>query len=190
MNLIRNTIATLCFIIFLTPVVISNETEYVTQETYAGAGVTKELIDICKEVKDTDIEVEQLDIPIAAVPIEESIVEEITYESEPEYIQINSTAFCDSVLADGTDPHYGVLAGKREWLGKSVELYDLEYNYIGYFTFHDIGYGRPTGYGESELLDGRSLGDIETGEVIDIWLSSEYECERYGRKDIYMVWVE
>lgn len=185
MKKFKSIIVVLCCVLALT------STEKITYETNTQlvAGVTSRTIDICNE-KVPIIEVESIELPVVAYPLEEPIVEEIIYDQEPEYIQINSTAFCDDILADNTYPHYGVLAGKREWLGKSVELYDLEYNYIGYFTFHDVGYGRPTGYGDSELLDDRSLGDIETGEVIDIWLPSEYECEKYGRKDIYMVWTE
>ena len=183
MKKFKSIIGVLCCVLALT------STEKITYETNTQlvAGVTSRTIDICNEEVPM-IEIESIELPVVAYPLEEPIVEEITYE--PEYVRINSTAFCDDILADGTDPHYGVLAGKREWLGKSVELYDIEYNYIGYFTFHDVGYGRSTGYGESKLIPGRSLGDIETGDVIDIWLSSEYECEMYGRKDIYMVWVE
>lgn len=138
------------------------------------AGVTSEIVNIWNTEEE--------------VSVVEEVVEIVT--DSPQYIQIESTAFCDQVLCDGTNPHYGVLAGKREWLGKSVELYDMDYNYMGCFTFHDVGYGRSVGYGSSKLLKGKCLGNIETGDCIDIWLPTESKCNAYGRQDVYMVWTD
>lgn len=127
--------------------------------------------------------------------VEENDVPEVsaTYEEEPQkdYIKINSTAYYNkynAYCADGTWPKPGVLAGKTEWIGKSVELYDSEYNYMGDYTFHDVGYGKSVGYGRSVLHKGEALGDIEAGVTIDIFMNTLTECQSYGRKEIYLVW--
>lgn len=133
-----------------------------------------------------------IDVPSDEPTVEENDIPEVaaSYE-EPEYIKINSTGYYNKYnanCADGTWPTPGVLAGKREWIGKSVDLYDSGYNHMGTYTFHDVGYGRSIGYGSSKLKKGYCLGDIEAGATIDIFFSTESECNSYGRRDIYMVW--
>ena len=111
-------------------------------------------------------------------------------QNEPEFIEVDSTAYYNKYnhkCADGTNPYYGVLAGKIEWLGKEVELYNSNKEYIGDFTFHDTGYGQSTGYGNSKILEGKCLGTIETGECIDIFMSTYEQCINYGRKKVYIV---
>lgn len=113
-------------------------------------------------------------------------------KSDKQFISVDSTAYYNSnnsYCADGAWPTPGVLAGKREWLGKSVKLYDKNKKYMGTYTFHDVGYGQSTGYGKSRLLKGRSLGTIETGECIDIFFNTYNECINYGRRRVYMVWI-
>lgn len=115
------------------------------QDNAHAAGVTSVLIRTLKE-------------PIPE-PEEVEVVEEVE-----EYILIESTAYYDKYnrrCADGTKPHVGVLAGKKEWLGKSVELYDLNMNYLGEYVFHDVGYGQSTGFGKSVLVRGKTIGTIE-----------------------------
>ena len=75
-----------------------------------------------------------------------------------------------------------------EWRGRKAELYDLEYNYLGEYVFNDVGYGKPTGIGKSRLLKGKSIGDIEAGKCIDIYMNTYNECMNYGRRNLYMVW--
>lgn len=135
---------------------------------------------IQRELTKVEIGIELMDIP--RVSSTEKVPE------TPEYIPVKATAFCDSVLADGTEPMHGVLAGKREWLGRSVELYDSDYNYLGLFIFHDVGYGRSLGYGESEFYGREHMGTIEAGLTIDIWMENVGLCYDWGIKDIYMVW--
>ena len=138
------------------------------------------------EVPSDEPTVEDNDIPEVAASCEK---EETA--PEPEYIKINSTGYWNKYnahCADGTWPTPGVLAGKREWIGKSVDLYDMNYNHMGTYTFHDVGYGRSIGWGNSKLKDGEYLGDIEAGVTIDIFFSTESECNSYGRRDVYMVW--
>ena len=138
------------------------------------------------EVPSYEPTVEDNDIPEVSASCENEKI-----EPEPEYIKVNSTGYWNKYnahCADGTWPTPGVLAGKREWIGKSVDLYDIDHNYIGTYTFHDVGYGRSIGYGNSKLKEGECLGDIEAGLTIDIFFSTESECNSYGRRDVYMVW--
>ena len=124
--------------------------------------------------------------PIA--PTESVIVE------EPNYINVEATAYYNKhnrLCADGSEPKADyTLAGKREWLGKVVELYDEDYNYLGTYTFTDVGYGKATGVGESTLKKGKTLGDIECGNTIDIYMDTYSECVSWGRQEIYMIWKE
>ena len=104
------------------------------------------------EVPSDEPTVEDNDIPEVAASCEK---EETA--PEPEYIKINSTGYWNKYnahCADGTWPTPGVLAGKREWIGKSVDLYDMNYNHMGTYTFHDVGYGRSIGWGNSKLKAG------------------------------------
>ena len=114
-------------------------------------------------------------------------------KSDKRFISVDSTAYYNSnnsYCADGTWPVPGVLAGKREWLGRSVKLYDKNKKCMGTYTFHDVGYGQSTGYGKSRLLKGKMLGTIETGECIDIFFNTYNECINYGRRRVYMVGID
>lgn len=126
------------------------------------------------------------------IEILEEEKEVIECAEEKEYILIDSTAYYNKYnrkCSDGTYPKANhTLAGMIEWRGRKVDLYDLEYNYIGEYTFNDVGYGKPTGIGKSRLLKGKSIGDIEAGKCIDIYMNTYNECMNYGRRDLYMVW--
>lgn len=122
---------------------------------------------------------------------EKDIVEEAYDEPQIEYVEVESTAYYgDPLGADGTILRPGHLAGMREWMGKTIDLYDDGYNYMGEYTFHDVGYGQSTGWGGSSLLRGKSVGTIEDGECIDIYMNTYSECIKYGRRTVYMVWKE
>lgn len=140
---------------------------------------------VIEEIINKNIDVVNVEVDTVTAPDPEK-------EPEPTYIEVGSTAYCDPVdkpLASGEYPRAGhTLAGKREWMGLEADLYDSEMNYMGTYRFEDVGYGRSTGYGDSELFPGRNLGDIETGDTIDIWFGTEMECLEYGRKRVYMVW--
>lgn len=103
---------------------------------------------------------------------------------------VEATAFNDSHLCDGTKPKKNcTLAGKREWLGMTAMLWTVGEGgvpdeFLGYYEFHDVGYGQSTGYGSSKLIKGKSLGTIETGECIDIWMPTEADCEKWGRRKL------
>lgn len=144
------------------------------------AGITNILISKASEYyNNADIIEEELDI-IGCI------------EEEKEYIKLNSTAYYNKYnnkCSDGTYPKANhTLAGPISWRGKEVELYDKDKNYIGDYTFNDVGYGKSIGYGNSKLLKGKPLGDIEAGKCIDIFFDTKNECFEYGRRDIYIVW--
>lgn len=64
------------------------------------------------------------------------------------------------------------IAGAREWLGCTCALYDEDKQFLGYYEFKDIGYGRD--------------GDIERGETVDLYLASESDCNDLGRRTMYI----
>jgi len=102
--------------------------------------------------------------------------------------EVDSTAFHDKHLCDGTTPRENfTLAGKQEWIGMTAMLWTVGEDgapdeFLGYYEFHDVGYGQSTGYGSSKFIKGKSLGTIETGECIDIWMPTEADCEKWGRR--------
>ena len=104
---------------------------------------------------------------------------------------MEATAYYDSyghgVGADGRKlvPDLTV-AGRPEDLGKTAAVYDMDYNLIGLYEFRDTGYGQPTGKGKSKILPGRSVGTIEAGQCIDIYMTTYAQCKAFGRKTVYV----
>lgn len=83
------------------------------------------------------------------------------------------------------------LAGKVEWLGKSANLYNCNADgtigsFIGTYRFDDTGYGQETGDGTSKILNDKTIGTIENGTCVDIYMDTYDECRNYGRHDIYI----
>lgn len=81
-----------------------------------------------------------------------------------------ATAYClNGTTATGTQTREGVAAGKREWFGKTVRVYQNNGgepgDLIGQYTIEDTG-GKP----------------IKTGSVIDIWMPTRDQCMAFGRK--------
>ena len=110
-------------------------------------------------------------------------------------IMVESTAYYDKYNhghgATGEKLIEGLtLAGKKEWLGMSAALYDMNMNYLGTYQFSDVGYGQSSGYGSSKLLKGRSIGTIENGTCIDIYFDTYADCMAWGRKNVYMKLIE
>ena len=144
----------------------------------------------------TEIITEEVEIEDNSETLEDKCVENVdvveTVSTSDNLIKIQATAYHDAKTADGTKPHYGVLAGKREWLGKRCRLYDEDKNLIGEFEFHDVGYGRPTGEGKTsfECQSGKSKGTIETGKTIDIYMDSISEAFKWGNRTVYMEWID
>lgn len=104
---------------------------------------------------------------------------------------VDSTAYYDAYGyghgADGRPLVEGLtIAGKKEWLGKTAILYDMDYRMIGIYEFRDTGYGQPTGKGQSQILKGRTIGTIENGTCVDVYFSSYAKCKEWGRRKVYL----
>ncbi|MBQ0089299.1 MAG: hypothetical protein KBT27_08200 [Prevotellaceae bacterium] len=77
-----------------------------------------------------------------------------------------------SVTASGEHVREGIVAGKREWMGKVAVLYDLNMNLIGYYEFLDTGAGIDT--------DGDGKGDsIKNGKSIDVYRDTLERCKEW-----------
>lgn len=77
-----------------------------------------------------------------------------------------------SVTASGESVREGIVAGKREWLGKLAVLYDMDMNFIGIYEFKDTGAGIDT--------DGDGKGDsIKNGKSIDIYRDTLSGCKEW-----------
>lgn len=93
-------------------------------------------------------------------------------EPEPVYHSMIATAYClTGSTATGTTPRAGIAASKKEWFGKTVNVYWNDGGkpgaLIGTYTVEDTG-GAP----------------IRNGSVIDIWLPTEEECFEFGRRSV------
>lgn len=126
------------------------------------------------------------------------ISEDFVTEENP-FVQVESTAYWNEYsrpCANTKQPQAGLtLAGKVEWLGKSCYLF--AYNEdgtvgecLGYYEFHDTGYGQESGEGESKILSGKTVGTIENGTCIDVFMNTKDECVDYGRKNVFILFVE
>lgn len=89
--------------------------------------------------------------------------------SEPQ--KIRCTCYCEhGVTCTGEKTRYGIVAGKKEWLGYVAEINRMNDDgsvgeFIGYFEFCDTGAGMDS--------DGDGKGDtIKNGTSIDIWVES------------------
>ena len=119
--------------------------------------------------------------------------------SENPFVGVESTAYWNQYnrpCANTQMPQANLtLAGKIAWLGKSCYLFKCNDDgsvgeCIGYYEFHDTGYGQESGVGESVILSGRTVGTIENGTCIDIFMDTESECRNYGRQNVYILFVE
>ena len=78
------------------------------------------------------------------------------------------------------------IAGRKEDIGKTAVIYDLDFNLIGIYEFRDIGYGQATGRGTSKVRKGMTVGTIENGSCVDIYFGSLLECRAFGRQKVLM----
>lgn len=84
----------------------------------------------------------------------------------------------DTETASGVKPYKWMLAGKREWIGKSCEMWSekgsLKEAYLGVHEFTDTGAGIDT--------DGDGIGDsIRDGLSIDLYMDSKEDAEEWNR---------
>jgi hypothetical protein len=93
------------------------------------------------------------------------------------------TADEGAVCSSGIKPHYGVIAGAKEWGGMVACLYTFKYvdgkpvpdEFIGFFEVLDTGNGIDTdsdGIGDS-IKNGQSIDVyVETGNAAEEWIAT------------------
>ena len=123
---------------------------------------------------------------------------ETSSTSKGSMIKVESTAYAEyssSHSASGRRLIEGYsIAGKVSWLGRKCYIYlcnsdDSVGRCLGLYSFDDTGYGQSTGYGNSKILKGRSIGTIENGTCIDFYMNSESSCDRWGRRNVYLKFI-
>lgn len=115
-------------------------------------------------------------------------LEEVKGDPFKEPVKIRCTCYCEKgKTATGKKTRYGIVAGKKEWLGYTLEINAVKEDgsmgeLIGLFEFQDTGAGMDT--------DGDGKGDsIINGQSIDVCvgsLSDAYEWRDTYGDYIYM----
>jgi len=101
---------------------------------------------------------------------------------------VDATGYCcGSIGSRGDKLEVGYCAYRPEDYGEVVAIYeahDHEGDYkigefIGYLEIKDTGYGKPTGYGQSDIIEGKTVGTIESGKQIDVYFPTYQECKKF-----------
>lgn len=107
----------------------------------------------------------------------------------PEPTRIRCTCYTDNgTTASGAQTREGVIAGKREWLGKCAVLYHINEDgsigdLIGIYEFLDTGSGIDT--------DGDGKGDsIKKGLSVDVWCPSMDAAREWIREHGDYVFIQ
>lgn len=107
--------------------------------------------------------------------------------SDGEIHKVSCTAYVDDQTATGKRPVEGVtIAGPRAWIGCTCALYTEDMEFVGFYEFSDVGYGKETDHGDSQLRKGEHLGTIESGEWIDMYFDTEAAMEAWGKRTVYI----
>lgn len=108
-------------------------------------------------------------------------IEPVTGDPFEEVVKIRCTCYCEhGITASGQKTRYGIVAGKKDWLGCVATLYQINEDgsigeFIGQFEFKDTGAGMDT--------DGDGKGDsIKNGQSIDVWINSLPEAYKWRDK--------
>lgn len=119
--------------------------------------------------------------------------------TEAPMLLVSSTAYYDEYNRHSASMRELIeghsIAGKVSWLNRSVNIYKCNSDgtvgeFMGTYTFDDTGYGAESGVGESKILEGRTVGAIENGTCIDFFFDTEAECVDYGRRNIYIQFID
>ena len=119
--------------------------------------------------------------------------------TEAPMLLVSSTAYYDEYNRHSASMRELIeghsIAGKVSWLNRSVNIYKCNSDgtvgeFMGTYTFDDTGYGAESGVGESKILEGRTVGTIENGTCIDFFFDTEAECVDYGRRNIYIQFID
>ena len=106
--------------------------------------------------------------------------------------KVRATCYCHAgITASGQYTREGIIAAKREWMGKAVALYSCSEGdelgeFIGYFEILDTGLGIDT--------DGDGKGDsITRGKSIDIYKYTLDDCKAFVKEHgdyVYMKLID
>lgn len=119
--------------------------------------------------------------------------------TEAPMLLVSSTAYYDEYNRHSASMRELIeghsIACKVSWLNRSVNIYKCNSDgtvgdFIGTYTFDDTGYGAESGIGESKILEGRTVGTIENGTCIDFFFDTEAECVDYGRRNVYIQFID
>lgn len=119
--------------------------------------------------------------------------------TEAPMLLVSSTAYYDEYNRHSASMRELIeghsIAGKVSWLNRSVNIYKCNSDgtvgdFIGTHTFDDTGYGAESGIGESKILEDRTVGTIENGTCIDFFFDTEAECVDYGRRNVYIQFID
>lgn len=88
---------------------------------------------------------------------------------QPELLSVHATAYCvTGTMASGQQTRSGVCAGKREWLGKQILIFQkLPGGEIGEYI------------GSYECLDTGGTPGLNNGTVVDIWCPDLEGCQEF-----------
>lgn len=102
-----------------------------------------------------------------------------------EPVKIRATCYCDEGLTtSGSQTRPGIIASKKEYLGYVVCINAVNEDgsvgeFIGFYEVLDTGYGIETGIGQSNVKPDKTLGSLETGESIDIYMPTLHQAEEW-----------
>lgn len=102
--------------------------------------------------------------------------------------RVRCTCYIDrGTTASGQQTRPGIIAGRREWIGKVAALYRIEDGqigeFLGYYEFLDTGAGMDT--------DGDGRGDtIREGYSVDVWQPSMEEARKWIRENGDFVFMQ
>lgn len=98
----------------------------------------------------------------------------------PDAIEMEATAYCYGTLrCDGGPVREGICAAAPKYYGKTAIVFEKKADgdlgeFLGYF----------------EVLDTGGDERIQNGDVIDIYHPSEEWCRQFGRKKVYVRFVD
>lgn len=102
--------------------------------------------------------------------------------------KIRCTCYIDDGLtASGCKTRYGIMAAKSDLIGKTACVNAVNEDgsigeFIGYFEILDTGYGRETGEGVSKIKKDKTLGTIEAGLTVDIYMYTLEDAKDWVKK--------
>lgn len=107
-----------------------------------------------------------------------TVPDEIEPAKPDKYHSMIATAYCiNGETATGTHTRLGIAASKREWFGKTANVYVNSNGNVGKL----IG---------SYIIEDTGGEPIRNGSVIDLWMQTEDECFAFGRRLVYVEIVD